>query len=141
MFETKRQALLSRQAFAARVARSALIGGGLFIGSLAAGIVGYHVLVGLPWIDALLNASMILTGMGPVAQVTTVAGKLFASFYALFSGVIFLGATGVVVAPIAHRLLHRFHAETEEEEQDDEKQEKTTGGRAAKGKRGGRDPS
>ena len=102
-----------RPVFVARLAKSGVVGIGILAASLFAGMCGYHFLVDLPWIDALLNASMILTGMGPVAQVTTVSGKLFASVYALFSGVVFLGATGIVFAPVVHRFLHRFHLETE----------------------------
>jgi hypothetical protein len=82
-------------------------------GSLAVGVVGYHVFEGLSWIDALLNASMILGGMGPVNAIHTTAGKLFASFYAIYSGLIFLVVAGVLLAPVIHRFLHRFHLETE----------------------------
>lgn len=83
--------------------------GGLVSGSLALGMLGYHFLAGLSWLDALVNASMILTGMGPVNEMTTVAAKLFASFYALFSGVAFLTIVAVLLAPAVHRFLHRFH--------------------------------
>jgi hypothetical protein len=79
--------------------------------SLGLGVLGYHLTEGLSWLDSLLNASMILGGMGPVDVLHTPAGKLFASFYALFSGAVFLGMAGIVVAPIAHRLLHRLHLE------------------------------
>jgi len=82
--------------------------------SLGVGVVGYHYVARLPWIDALLNASMILTGMGPVDPMPDAKAKLFASFYALFSGVVFLGIASVLVAPFAHRLLHRFHLEGRE---------------------------
>jgi hypothetical protein len=85
----------------------------LFI-SLGIGILGYHMLEGLTWIDALLNASMILGGMGPVNPLVTVPGKLFASFYAIFSGVIFLVGAGVIITPIAHRILHQLHLDEEE---------------------------
>ena len=78
-------------------------------GSLALGMLGYHFLARLTWLDALVNASMILTGMGPVDQMTTVGAKLFASFYALFSGVAFLTIVAVLLAPAVHRFLHRFH--------------------------------
>ena len=78
-------------------------------GSLALGVLGYHLVAGLSWIDALVNASMILTGMGPVNEMTTVGAKLFASFYALFSGVAFLTIVAVLLAPAVHRFLHRFH--------------------------------
>lgn len=72
-------------------------------------MLGYHFLESLSWIDALLNASMILGGMGPVTPLQTNAGKIFASFYAIYSGVILLASVGVLAAPIFHRFLHRFH--------------------------------
>jgi len=81
--------------------------------SLGLGTLGYHVFAGFLWIDAFLNASMILTGMGPVGELTTVPGKLFASGYALFSGVVFVALVGVVIAPLFHRFLHRFHLEVD----------------------------
>jgi hypothetical protein len=77
--------------------------------SLGVGVLGYHFSEGLPWLDALLNASMILFGMGPVSELHTNAGKWFASFYALFSGVAFISIVGVTFAPLFHRFLHRFH--------------------------------
>jgi hypothetical protein len=89
--------------------RNALIGLALLLVSLGFGIVGYHTLEGLSWIDSMLNASMILGGMGPVNSLKTEAGKLFASFYALYSGVILLASVGILITPIFHRFLHRFH--------------------------------
>lgn len=86
----------------------------LLIVALGLGVIGYHVVAKLGWIDALLNASMILTGMGPVAILATDAAKLFASAYALFSGVVFLTVTGIVLGPVVHRVLHRFHLEDSE---------------------------
>ena len=86
----------------------------LLIVALGLGVIGYHVVAKLGWIDALLNASMILTGMGPVAILDTDAAKLFASAYALFSGVVFLTVTGIVLGPVVHRVLHRFHLEDSE---------------------------
>ena len=83
-------------------------------GALAIGVIGYHVLEGQSYIDALLNATMILGGEGPVTPVTTTAGKLFASAYAMFSGVIFLVAVGVFLAPLVHRIFHKFHLDAEE---------------------------
>jgi hypothetical protein len=80
-------------------------------GELGIGVVGYRATEGMPWLDALLNASMILGGMGPVSELHTVAGKLFASAYALFSGVAFLATVGILVAPVAHRLFHHLHLE------------------------------
>lgn len=88
---------------------------GMLIGfSLFIGIVGYHWLAGLEWIDALLDASMILGGMGPVNELHTTGAKLFASLYALFSGMVFIGIIGLVLAPLAHRMLHRFHLDDED---------------------------
>jgi hypothetical protein len=83
--------------------------------SLAAGAIGYHVTEGIPWLDALLNAAMILTGMGPVAVLHETAGKLFATAYALYSGVVFLVVAGLLTGPFLHRLLHRFHLDAGDE--------------------------
>jgi hypothetical protein len=103
-----------RPIFVARFARAATLGALILSAVLAAGTVGYHALGPMGWIDAFLNASMILGGMGPVGpEIHTVAGKLFAAVYALFSGIMFLAASGVVFAPVIHRFLHRFHLETE----------------------------
>lgn len=86
----------------------------LVAGSLGLGMAGYHSFAGLSWIDSLLNASMILTGMGPVDPMPNSAAKLFASFYALFSGIVFLSSAAILIAPVFHRFLHRFHLELEE---------------------------
>ena len=109
MFEHRREPLLPRAIFFRRLARHA--GGALILigGTLGIGMSGYHWLEGLPWVDAYLNAAMILGGMGPVAELRTTAGKLFAGSYALFAGLIFLAGASVVLAPIAHRAMHRFH--------------------------------
>ncbi len=109
MYEHRRQPLAKREVFAKRLMLNGLIGLLLLAFSLGVGMVGYHFLEGLSWIDSLLNASMILGGMGPVAPLQTNAGKLFASFYALYSGVILLASVGILVTPIFHRFLHRFH--------------------------------
>jgi len=100
-----------REAFARRVLRSVLVGLSVIVLCLGIGVVGYHAFARLPWIDSLLNASMILTGMGPVDPMTGTAAKLFASFYALFSGVAFISTIGVLLAPVVQRFLHRFHLE------------------------------
>ena len=113
MFEHRRESLLPRQAFARRVAWHLASASGLVALALGFGVLGYHWLGGLPWIDALLNASMILGGMGPVDPMTSPAGKLFASFYALFSGLLFIGVASLVVAPFVHRIMHRLHLEEE----------------------------
>lgn len=80
---------------------------------LAIGILGYHYTADIPWIDSLHNASMILSGMGPVVEIKTTVGKLFSSFYALFSGVAFITNIGIILAPAAHRLFHRLHLQVE----------------------------
>lgn len=109
MYEHHRQSLASRKVFASRLMRNGLIGLTLLFVSLVIGILGYHFLENLSWLDSLLNASMILGGMGPVNPVKTDAGKIFASFYALYSGVVLLASVGVLATPILHRFLHRFH--------------------------------
>ena len=113
-FEHHTAPLAGRRAFLRRVARFAGFAALLIAGSLLIGVGGYHFVCGLGWVDALLNAAMILTGMGPVNEVTTTAGKLFAAGYALFSGVAFLTIVAVFLAPIVHRFLHRLHLEMDE---------------------------
>lgn len=109
MFEKRQENLLSRRKYALRLARSAAVAGGIVAVSLGLGILGYHYFEHLSWLDALLNASMILSSMGPVTVPQTDAGKWFASAYALFSGVAFITTIGVLFAPVVHRLLHSFH--------------------------------
>jgi hypothetical protein len=116
--EAKGQPLLSPQAFARRFVRFALLATGIITVSLAIGIVGYHYLEHLGWSDSLLNASMILGGMGPVDRPQTLPGKVFASFYALFAGIVFLISVGVLLAPILHRFMHRFHLELDGDDSD-----------------------
>jgi hypothetical protein len=115
MFERKKDKLLSWPRFARRLAISYLLAFGIVVTALAIGVLGYHFIAKLPWIDALLNASMILTGMGPVDPMRDAGSKLFASAYALFSGVVFLSAMGIVLSPIFHRILHKFHLDTPDE--------------------------
>ena len=115
MYESRTKPLLSRRAFFRRLARHSAVSSVLVLGSLALGAAGYHLTEGMAWLDAILNAAMILTGMGPVTPVRHVAGKLFATFYALYSGVAFLGIAGLLVAPVAHRLLHSLHVDEEDE--------------------------
>lgn len=112
MYERRHQPLLPFNAFVRRLLRSAAIAGATAAVALGIGILGYRFTEELPWIDALLNASMILGGMGPVSELHTTVGKLFASWYALFSGVIFVTSAGILVAPILHRFLHHFHLES-----------------------------
>ena len=114
MFESRGRPLASRWAFAGRLFRHGAIAT-LVVGvALAIGVLGYHHLAGLPWLDALENASMILGGMGPVDPLKTDAAKLFASAYALFSGLMAITVMGIVLAPLAHRALHLFHLDEED---------------------------
>jgi hypothetical protein len=107
--------LMLRERFHNRLARNVLYALCIVLASWGAGIVGYHALERLSWIDSTLNAAMILGGMGPVNPVRTFGGKLFASFYALYSGMVFLFVVGMIFGPFAHRLLHKFHLELDEE--------------------------
>ena len=111
-FERRGQPIAPRRKFIARM----LVAIGMwmiltFVG-LAIGIAGYASFEGMSFVDAFVNAAMILSGMGPVGELKTTAGKVFAGSYAIFSGLIIVIATGVVLAPIFHRVLHRFHVET-----------------------------
>lgn len=111
MYEHHRQPVLGRAQFIRRVARHGLLSGLLVAFSLSLGTVGYHFAAGLDWVDAFLNASMILTGMGPVDVLRTPTAKVFAALYALYSGIVFLVAAGVLLAPALHRMLHRLHVQ------------------------------
>ncbi len=108
MFEHKSEPILPPQSWRHRIAVSAAVTGAIIAASLGLGTLGYHSFAGFDSLDAILNATMILTGMGP--------GKLFATFYALFSGNAFLGMAGVLIALWAYRLLHHFHAELDDDE-------------------------
>ena len=110
MYERHGEPLLPRHRFWQRVTRHGLLSFAIVAGSLLIGTIGYCAAAGLPWIDALLNASMILTGMGPVATLTTTGAKLFAAAFALYSGLVFVTVSAIVVAPFAHRILHQLHA-------------------------------
>jgi len=112
-FEHRHEPLLPFGAFLRRQLRYAAVATGLVAGSLALGAAGYHLFEGLPWLDAVLNAAMLLGGMGPVNSLHTPAGKLFATFYALYAGLVFLVAAAVLLAPLFHRFLHHFHLELE----------------------------
>ncbi|OGU71245.1 MAG: hypothetical protein A2V93_12770 [Ignavibacteria bacterium RBG_16_34_14] len=109
MYEHFSKPLLPKNKFYSRIFFHFLGAFSLVLISLLIGIFGYHFSENLSWIDSLLNASMILGGMGPVNEMYSVTGKIFASFYSLFSGIIFLAIVGVLFAPLYHRFLHKFH--------------------------------
>jgi hypothetical protein len=115
-YETRREPLLSPQAFARRLALSIGVAA-LPIGmSLLGGMAGYHYIEGMTWIDAFANAVMILSGMGPLNPLRTWGGKLFAGIYALYSGLALIVATGIIFTPVVHRFLHSFHLESDRDD-------------------------
>jgi hypothetical protein len=116
MYERRTEKLLPVDRFLGRMAKTVCFALFFIFVALALGVFGYHHFAGLPWMDSLLNASMILTGMGPVDPMRTDAAKLFASLYAIFSGSVFLTAIAFMLAPVFHRLLHHFHLDDEAEE-------------------------
>jgi hypothetical protein len=105
-----------RRTLVHRLVRNGAIVAAFILVALGIGATGYHTLDGLPWLDAVLNAAMILTGMGPIAPISTPAAKVFATVYALFSGVFFLTMVAVLLAPALHHFLHRFHLDLRERE-------------------------
>jgi hypothetical protein len=109
MFEHRRHGLLPWPDFLRRAGRHLVWGLVIVTAAVGVGTAGYRATAGLPWIDAFLNASMILGGMGPVDRMDSTAAKLFAAFYALFSGLVFIGVMAIVLAPWAHRLMHVVH--------------------------------
>jgi len=109
MFERKHEKLAPVSVFIRRIALSLITAGVLVLAALFIGIAGYHWIAGFDFVDSLLEASMILGGMGPVNQLTSNSAKVFAAGYALFSGLIFIAVMGIVFSPIVHRMLHTFH--------------------------------
>ncbi|MEI6634682.1 MAG: hypothetical protein WCP22_12825 [Chlamydiota bacterium] len=114
MFERRHEKLAPVSIFIRRMAASVVMAVILAAGALFIGIAGYHWLAGFGWVDSLLEASMILGGMGPVNPLATNGAKMFASGYALFSGLVFIAVMGIVLAPITHRMLHKFHLDEED---------------------------
>jgi len=114
MFEHHTEPLATQAEFTRRMLRYGLFTAAIILFSLGIGILGYHYFESLSWLDSLLNASMILGGMGPVNALQTNAGKIFASFYALYSGIILLASVGILATPVFHRFMHRFHLELED---------------------------
>lgn len=115
-FELRHQKVISRTAFAKRMARAIGLWALLTFGGLVIGMIGYSATEGMGLADAFVNAAMILSGMGPVDTLHTTAGKVFAGFYAILSGLIIVIGAGFVLAPVAHRVLHRFHVESGRED-------------------------
>jgi hypothetical protein len=113
-FEHRTEPLLTTQAFVCRVIMSFSFGIAIILLSLAVGMAGYHYFEHLSWLDSFANAAMLLSGMGPLEQPQTDAGKLFAGLYALYSGLAVILIAGITFAPIVHRFLHKFHLENEE---------------------------
>jgi hypothetical protein len=111
MFESRNKHLLPRREFYRRLAHHILLGITVIIGALGLGMTGYHEFEKMSWIDAFVNAAMILSGMGPVSTLQTDAGKIFAGVYALFSGLTLVAILGIIFAPVVHRFLHKFHLE------------------------------
>jgi hypothetical protein len=111
MYESRKQPILARARFARRLVTHSAAALGLLAVSLAIGMAGYVAFERLSWLDAFLNASMLLGGMGPVDPPKTPAGKLFAGFYALYAGLVFIVTAAVLLAPLLHRVLHRFHVD------------------------------
>src|SRR3712207_8832426 len=114
MFEQKHERLAPPGVFIRRVVACVAVAGLLAGFALLVGVAGYHWLAGLGWVDALLNASMILGGMGPVDALNGTAAKVFASCYALFSGLVFIAIMGITLSPVAHRMLHKFHLDEDD---------------------------
>ena len=114
MFEHHTKPLLPRKEYYRRIVRNLGLGVVVIVASLGLGMAGYHYFEKLSWLDAFLNASMILAGMGPVATLQTDAGKFFAGCYALFSGIALISIVGIIFAPVVHRFLHKFHLEDTE---------------------------
>ena len=110
-YESRHQPLLPRREFLQRLARNFAAASFLVGLSLGVGMVGYHCFEGMAWIDAFANAAMILSGMGPLGPLQTWGGKLFAGLYALYSGLVLVAATAIILAPVVHRMLHAFHAD------------------------------
>jgi hypothetical protein len=113
-FERMNEKLAPVPVFISRVLEAVVMALGLIAVALILGIVGYHWIAGFGWLDSLLEASMILGGMGPIKELPTDASKIFASIYALFSGLVFIGVMGFVLSPVAHRVLHKFHMDDDD---------------------------
>jgi hypothetical protein len=115
VFEHRSKPLLPRREFIKRMIFFALLSAGFTIFSLLLGMIGYRIFEDFSWVDAFVNAAMLMGGMGPVNELHSDAGKIFAGFYSMYCGLVFILAVGLLVAPIFHRFLHRFHLDLEGE--------------------------
>ncbi len=118
MFEHRHQPLLPGAKFLRRILLHASAAFSIVLGSLVVGTLGYHFIAALTWTDAFMNAAMLLGGMGPVNELHTASAKIFAACYALYAGIVFLVVAGILIAPLFHRFLHRFHLELDEDDAD-----------------------
>jgi len=110
-YERRHDKLAPRSVFIKRLIAALAVALGLILVALMVGIVGYHSIAGFNWVDSLLEASMILGGMGPIKELPSDGAKVFASIYALFSGIIFIGVMGIILSPVVHRIMHKFHVD------------------------------
>jgi hypothetical protein len=134
VYEHKGEPVLERALFLRRLAASAALGLGAVAISLAVGMIGFHVIEELSWIDSFLNATMLLGGMGPLEHERSAAGKLFEGIYALYSGLAVISFAGIIFAPVIHRFMHKLHADPppDEGEGDEPKTRRAPKGRRAK---------
>lgn len=114
IYERRHEQLAPRAIFIKRIVASLVVALALIITTLVLGVAGYHYFAGFDWLDSLLEASMILGGMGPIKELPSDAAKIFASVYALFSGLIFIALMGIMLSPVAHRVMHKFHVDEED---------------------------
>jgi hypothetical protein len=113
MYEHRKQPLAPKSTVYQLILKNILLALLIMAVCLVIGVLGYHYTADIPWLDALHNASMILSGMGPVVEINSSGGKWFSSAYALFSGIVFITNVGVILAPAVHRIIHRLHMEEE----------------------------
>jgi len=110
-YERRHDRLAPSSVFVKRIIASLVVALGIIAIASLIGIAGYHYIAGFNWIDSLLEASMILGGMGPIKELPNDAAKIFASIYALFSGLVLIGLMGIILAPVVHRIMHKFHVD------------------------------
>jgi membrane protein YdbS with pleckstrin-like domain len=110
-YEHRHDQLAPRSVFIKRVIAALAVALALILVALMIGIAGYHFIAGFNWVDSLLEASMILGGMGPIKELPGETAKVFASIYALFSGIVFIGVMGLILSPVVHRIMHKFHVD------------------------------